>query len=94
MKLNLKKQFLNVDGKPLCSEQDLPMNEFLANVLAQSKAPANNAVKFFDWALTLHKHGEIEIDPADKETLLKFVQGAGLNTLATAQLVKEIEAIK
>jgi hypothetical protein len=89
MKLNLAKPFLGLDSQPLSTAADTPMGKLLANALAQSST--GPAIKFFDWALNLHAGKTIEIDDADKATLISFVEtNPNMNNLVKSQLLREL----
>lgn len=92
MKLNLNKPFVDQSGSALDSELDLPMDKFLSRALGVHNG--GDPVKLWDWAVSLFKNGEIDIDKSDKEVLLTFVrENKSFNNLVKAQLIEEISAL-
>lgn len=86
MKLQLNKQFLGLDGKPL---EGQTIGQFLAQALAS--ASKGDALKYWDWATKLHAGKELSLDISDSETLKAFVkENEGFTALAKAQLLSEM----
>lgn len=88
MKLNLTKSFTDLDGK----ESETNMGKVLANMLAS--AQKGDAIKFYDWAISLFRTGVIEIDESDKKTLEKFVTASGASMAIQGQLLKVLDSTK
>ena len=86
MRLNLDKQFLNLNGEPLAAKMD----EILANVLAMSTI--GKPAKMITWAVNLTNDGEIEVDKYDVKFLSEFIENSpALTNLVKAQLLERIE---
>lgn len=89
MKLNLDKDLLSLDGKPVDNGN---MAKVLANTLASTTQ--GSVFKFYDWAVKLWNEGEIEIDRSDKMLLMQFVESSmQLTILAKAQIMAEIDKL-
>jgi hypothetical protein len=85
MKLNLSTPLTDLDGKAI---DNLTLGKVLANAL--SSASSGPAIKFMDWALTLHREGTIDVDAADLDTLKSFVDKASMSNLARGPILKAI----
>jgi len=89
LKLNLDKDLLSLDGKPVDNGN---MAKVLANTLASTTQ--GSVFKFYDWAVKLWNEGEIEIDRSDKMLLMQFVESSmQLTILAKAQIMAEIDKL-
>lgn len=89
-KLDLNKNLLDLDGKEI---ENSNLSRLLAGLLMSQKT--GDSVKFFDWAVTLHKTGIIEVDNADFNTLKTMVKDNSeyLTILSKAQLLKYFETL-
>jgi len=84
--IDLNKPFTDTDGNALAEANQ---NKFLAKLLAAS--PAGDALKQWDWAITLSKSGVLELDESDFQALEKFVKECkDATTLAKAQLLQAL----
>jgi len=92
MKLDLGKELLGLDGKPVMDgDKPLLMSKFVAGLLAAGQT--DDAVKFMDWALKLYNEGSIEIDESDKEKLLAFLnENKTMTNLAKGAIMKTVKA--
>ena len=89
--LDLTAQITDVNGKPF--EPNQTGGQLLALVLAN--ASAGNALKFWQWALTMNKGERIALDLADYQVLYEFVdKSQTLTVLARAQLLLAFMAAK
>jgi len=90
MKINLNHPLMGLDGVP---SPDQVQGKILAACLANS--PTGDPLKFWGWALKLHKGEEFEIDEADYEVLQKFVKDCPALTIAgKAQLLQSLTKCK
>lgn len=88
-KLNLTQTITDLDGNPV--PPNTTTGKLLATTLAA--APKANALKFWSWALALHKGEVVEVDEADYDTLYKFVEThEGLTVLARAQILQAMRS--
>lgn len=74
----------------------LPDNTTLAKVLAASlvSAPEGDAIKIYDWGVSLHRTGMIEVDAADLETLKGLVKNnQRMAILAKGPILKKLNAV-
>lgn len=68
------------------------MDKFLSTAFATHNG--GDPIKFWEWAVKLHKDGQIDIDKSDKETILAFVrENKAFNNLVKAQLIEVISAL-
>lgn len=98
IKINLNKPAYNLDGTTL-KKFDKHGNEvgedtlgiILASYLvAQSQG---EALKYYDWAVSLYKGQELQVDKADFNKIKDFVETSqSLYILSKAQILKELEA--
>lgn len=72
VKLNLNKMLLGLDGKDHSSKDEDRLAKILATRLSYSNK--GEAVKLFDWSMSLWKDGEILVDKADLDFLVNFVK--------------------
>ena len=90
MKLDLNKPVSNLNFEPI-------PNSNLAKILAEEIAVSNvtPTIKFFDWALSLHQKGEINVDATDRDLLRKFIEeNQRFTVLVKAQLLKAVNDLK
>lgn len=101
MRLDLNWQLKNIELLGFSDEEiknsenkeSLHAGKLLATLLVKS-TDAENPVKFFDWALSLHRGEAIEVDKGDMEILKKFVKGhANLFALVKAQILEAIRVV-
>ena len=88
MKLDLTGNFVDLEGK----DTENKMGQTLAHMLASS--PKGDPIKFYDWAMSLFRVGEIEIDESDRKTLEKFINDSGASVAIKGQLLKVLDSIK
>lgn len=90
-KLDLNKNLSDLDGEEI---ENSKLSRLLAGLLMSQKT--GDSVKFFDWAVTLHKTGIIEVDEADFTTLKTMVKDNTefLTMLSKAQLIKYFDTVK
>ena len=88
MKINMNKNLMNLDGKEM---KDQNMGKLLANILA-TKADGIDPIKAYDWAMTVWKGDDLEIDRSDIDKLKTLVLKTELlTTLAKAQILLSLE---
>jgi hypothetical protein len=89
-KLDLNFNLKDLDGGEIAEAK---VSKLLAGLLMSQKE--GDAVKFFDWAVTLHKTGIIEVDSSDFSTIKKLVSDNKeyLTMIAKAQLLKHFDTI-
>ena len=94
MTKEMKKIDLNTPIKNLSGDdiENSHMGELLGNVLVgQTKG---EALKYYDWACMMHKHNVFEIDRADFDKILKFVQETdSLPVLSKAQIELRLKEV-
>lgn len=85
MKLNLTKPLLDVDGEATGE----PLNKQLSAMLKASRD--GDAIKYLDWAISLHGGKELELDTADFEHLRDFIKSTPTApNLIKGRLLKEM----
>jgi hypothetical protein len=83
--VNLNFKFKGLDGKEL--EQNA--GTLLANLLSNSNT--KTPVKFWEWAVKLHKAEAFEITTDDLKLLRDFIEGSeALTALAKAQILEKL----
>jgi len=87
IKLNLNIPFVDLDGKQIGKET---LGVDLAKTLVGGSK--GEALKFYDWAVALHKGQEISVDNADIKKISEFIeQDTNMTVLLKAQLLKAID---
>ena len=87
MELQLNKQFLGLDGKPM---EGQTVGQFLAQALAS--ASKGDSLKYWGWATKLYAGEALTLDASDAETMKSFVrENEGLTALAKAQILEELK---
>jgi hypothetical protein len=98
MKLDLNFQLTDVELLNLPKETEVTAEaihagKVVANLLVTS-TESENPLKFFDWALDLHKGKVIDIDKQDVEILKKFIkQHQKMSVFAKAQVLNKFNAL-
>ena len=83
MKLNFNFNLTDLDGKEL---EGANAGKLLANTLIQQTK--GDAVKYWEWALSLNKGDIRDLDSSDQETLKSFIKDSETITiLAKAQFL-------
>lgn len=90
-KLDLNKSLVDLDGNEI---ENSKLGKLVAGLLMSQKT--GDSVKFFDWAVTLHKTGIIEVDEADFSTLKTMVKENReyLTMIGKAQLLKYFDTVE
>lgn len=84
MKLDFNFSLKDLDGAEI---KEANAGKILANSLVQQTK--GDAIKFFEWALSLHKGEILDLDTSDQETLKNFIKdGEHFTILAKAQLLQ------
>lgn len=79
-----------LDGKPLQGEQDQThAGKILATALFYA---TENRLKFHGWAMKLYEQKPIELDEADKKTLVDFIEKSKFPAVTYAPLMKLFDA--
>jgi hypothetical protein len=87
MKLNFNFDLLGLDQQPI---EGANAGKLLANALAQGSK--GDALKFWDWAVSLNKGEVLDLDSSDQETIKNFVKDSeGFTILAKAQLLQVLK---
>jgi hypothetical protein len=84
---------MGLDGNPLTDELQIPLNagRTLANVIVR-QPEARDALKRYDWALQLYKHGAIDLDKAGQEEFKEMIRTLpGLLVLMRGTLLNAME---
>lgn len=92
--LDLNFPFIGIDENPIMQQgKELIAGEVLAGVLISEVK--GDAIKYFDWAVSLNKRKVIEIDESDFIKLKSLVsETEKLTILLKAQLLKYFETLK
>jgi hypothetical protein len=69
MRITLNKNFVDIDGVEVPGAS---MSKMLADRLFTSQK--GDAVKYLDWALTLHREGYIDLDNSDYQHVNDFIK--------------------
>lgn len=89
----MKKVDLNFQIKDLDGNDIGLANKAFANTLMAEKS--GDAVKLFDWAMTLNKSGIIEVDESDFNKIKDIIEKSEtLFIIAKAQLLKYLLTVK
>lgn len=84
MKLDFNFSLLDLDGKEI---ENANAGKLLANTLIQQSK--GDAVKLWEWALSLNKGDILDLDSSDQETLKNFVKDSeNFAIIAKAQLLQ------
>jgi len=87
MKLNFNFDLLGLDEQPIDGAN---AGKLLANALAQGSK--GDALKFWDWAVSLNKGEVLDLDSSDQETIKNFIKDSeGFTILAKAQLLQVLK---
>lgn len=91
--INLKGPLTDFNGSPIKEgDKDSSLSKVLAGALAN--ATEGDSVKMWDWAVALHKEGEIQVDDSDFAFIHDFVKShKALTVLAKGQLLKAIKPV-
>jgi len=90
---NFNKPLLDLEGNPLKDANgEINMGKALAQHLAQLSK--GNAVKIFDWAITLNKKGVLTLDRTDARDLRRTIDNMdSITVLFKAQLLEVFEKV-
>jgi hypothetical protein len=84
MKLNFNFNLVDLDGKEI---DNANAGKLIANSLVQQSK--GDALKFWEWALSLNKGTVLDLDTSDQETLKNFVKDSeNFAIIAKAQILK------
>lgn len=84
MKLDFNFNLIDLDGNQI---ENANAGKLLANTLVQQAK--GDAVKYWEWALSLNKGEIIDLDSSDQETLKNFIKDSeALPVLAKGQLLQ------
>jgi hypothetical protein len=87
MKLDFNFDLLGLDQQPI---EGANAGKLLANALAQGSK--GDALKFWDWALSLNMGEVLDLDSSDQETIKNFIKDSeGFTILAKAQLLQVLK---
>jgi len=87
MKLNFNFDLLGLDEQPI---EGANASKLLANALAHGSK--GDALKFWDWAVSLNKGEVLDLDSSDQETIKNFIKDSeGFTILAKAQLLQVLK---
>lgn len=89
--INLNFELNDLDGKPLVGNANA--GQLVANILVSGAE--GEAIKYYDWAITLNGKKPISVDNTDFNKIKNFVNGSNkIVLLAKAQILKYLETIK
>jgi hypothetical protein len=84
MKLNFNFNLVDLDGKEI---DNANAGKLIANSLVQQSK--GDALKFWEWALSLNKGTVLDLDTSDQETLKNFVKDSEqFPIISKAQILK------
>jgi hypothetical protein len=87
MKLDFNFNLLDLDGKQI---DNANAGKLLANTLVQQSK--GDALKFWEWAVSLNKGEILDLDSSDQETLKNFIKDSeNFAIIAKAQLLQVIK---
>jgi hypothetical protein len=87
MKLDFNFNLVDLDGNQI---ENANAGKLLANTLVQQAK--GDAVKYWEWALSLNKGEVIDLDSSDQETLKNFIKDSeALAVLAKGQLLQVLK---
>lgn len=87
MKLDFNFNLVDLDGNHI---DNANAGKLLANTLVQQAK--GDAVKYWEWALSLNKGEIIDLDSSDQETLKNFIKDSeALAVLAKGQLLQVLK---
>lgn len=87
MKLDFNFNLIDLDGNQI---ENANAGKLLANTLVQQAK--GDAVKYWEWALSLNKGEIIDLDSSDQETLKSFIKDSeALAVLAKGQLLQVLK---
>ena len=103
---NFDVQLTDLDGKPLQEpafdskgqptgqmEDTAPMNKLIARALQTwSTKEGDDPVKLFDWALTINKGGDIDLERDDYTKIKEIIKKSYTQVLVQAQIIKLLDA--
>ena len=86
MKINLNSALVDLDGKEIA---DSNMGKILAQLLISETK--GDALKFWDWAMKLHKGEVLDLDKSDQEVFKTFVKETEkLPIITKAQILEKL----
>ena len=86
MKINLNSALLDLDGNEIA---DSNMGKILAQLLISETK--GDALKFWDWAMKLHKGEILDLDKSDQEVFKNFVKETEkLPIITKAQILEKL----
>ena len=86
MKINLNSALLDLDGNEIA---DSNMRKILAQLLISETK--GDALKFWDWAMKLHKGEILDLDKSDQEVFKNFVKETEkLPIITKAQILEKL----
>lgn len=87
MKINLNFNLVDLDGKEI---ENANAGKLVANSLVQQTK--GDALKFWDWALSLNKGQELDLDTSDQETFKNFIKDSEhFAIIAKAQILNKLK---
>jgi hypothetical protein len=87
MKLDFNFNLLDLDGKQI---ENANAGKLLANTLVQQSK--GDALKFWEWAVSINKGEILDLDSSDQETLKNFIKDSeNFAIIAKAQLLQVIK---
>lgn len=86
MKIDLNSALVDLDGKEIA---DSNMGKILAQLLISETK--GDALKFWDWAMKLHKGEVLDLDKSDQEVFKTFVKETEkLPIITKAQILEKL----
>lgn len=92
LEINLNVPLKNLDNQPVIDAQGkvIILGQALAHVLTNGSK--GNAIKHYDWAMTMWKGETLKVDESDAKMLRTLIEESEIMTiLAKAQIIKIID---
>ncbi len=90
MKVNFNYEILDMESRPMLDVDQTPAmaGKILANALVMQ--PEGEIIKYFDWALRLHRGEIIDLDRTDQNVIKEFIKNS--RTMVILVKVRLLEA--
>lgn len=94
IKLELEKDMMGLDGKPLVDPagNKIQMNKILADVLV--KSGEGEAMKLYDLAHRIFNNAKVEVDQSDFDTIRTALSASNLQPLFKAPILRALDSSK
>lgn len=86
MKIDLNFDLLDLDGNSIKNSN---VAKLVAGALAQQSK--GDALKFWDWAVSLNKGEILDLDSSDQETFKNFIKDSDFPVITKAQVLHKLK---